>query len=97
MAGNDLFQRTPTLMVQLAQGNFGALAFLQQCTIETTNKLAQLGIRGTDLYVLHNDLCGKDMDKVEKLLRVCPKNILVDACSRQDYSGRKLVAEYLAY
>ncbi len=95
MAGSDLYQRTPTIVVQLAQGNFGALAFLQQCTQHTINVLVQLGIRGTDLYVLHSDLCGKDMYKVEKLLSDCPKEILVDACSRQDYSGRKLVEKYM--
>lgn len=85
------------------QGNFGALNFLT-ALIELPdengqrilNKLNECeSIRGTNLWVLYSDLCEKDMNKVELLCQNCPSDILEDACSRQDYSGRKLVAEYL--
>ena len=59
-------------------------------------KLEKLySIRGTNLYVLWSDLCDKDLEKVEKLCKDCPDDILEDACSRQDYSGQELIAEYL--
>lgn len=51
-------------------------------------------IRGTNLYVLWSDLCDKDISKVEILCKNCPTDILEDACSRQDYSGRELVESY---
>lgn len=56
----------------------------------------EYGIVGTDLYVLFSDLCGKDPGKTVRLIRDCPKGILIDAASRQDYSGRELVKEYLS-
>ena len=52
-------------------------------------------IKGTDLYVLWSDLCDKDYGDVHLLCISCPDEILIDACSRQDYSGRKLVEKYL--
>jgi hypothetical protein len=52
-------------------------------------------LRGTNLYVLWSDLCNKDIKLVSTLCQNCPKEILEDACNRQDYSGRELVAKYL--
>jgi hypothetical protein len=52
-------------------------------------------LRGTNLWVLYSDLCDKDIFKVATLCKNCPQDILEDACSRQDYSGRALVSQYL--
>lgn len=84
----------------LSAGNLGALSFLMQLAspeipIRTVAKVEQSGIVGTDLYVMWSDICDKDMTKVVNLLDKCPNDLLKDACSRQDYSGKKLVAEYL--
>jgi hypothetical protein len=52
-------------------------------------------IRGTNLWVLYSDLCGKNMDAVFRLCLLCPTDVLEDACSRQDYSGRELIKPYI--
>lgn len=60
------------------------------------SKLDQIeSLRGTNIYVLWSDLCDKDMFRVAVLCASCPNDILEDACSRQDYSGRALVREYM--
>lgn len=91
-------------LFQWAAGNPGALTFLMSLmqpenlmsglTIISTLEKAT-SIRGTNIWVLYSDLCGKDVQKVESLCKKCPKDILEDACSRQDYSGRALVSPYL--
>jgi len=92
---------------QWAQGNGGAISFLMQALpmggemptpqqIRFALKMTECtSIRGTNLWVLFSDLCDKDMTKVDMLCEFCPNDVLEDACSRQDYSGRKLVAQYL--
>lgn len=91
---------------EYAKGNPGALTFLveiqkhafknQQEFLDIINKIRSIDtLRGTNLWVLYSDLCKRDMSNVVKLCRKCPENILEDACKRQDYSGRTLIAEYL--
>jgi hypothetical protein len=91
-------------IIQWSQGNPGALTFLmllqqpfntQVFTIMLKLESAK-SIRGTNLYVLWSDLCGRDMDKVEALCKNCPNDILEDACNRQDYSGCDLVSKYFS-
>lgn len=58
--------------------------------------LDSMGIYGTDIYVLWSDICGKETNKMLAVLRAVQlgylsSDILRDACSRQDYSGRELV------
>lgn len=88
----------------LAEGNPGAAMFIGKMMNEADGfsflKFTKFcekypDCRGTDLYVMYSDICGKDLDKVEKLLKDCPWDILYDACKRQDRSGRKLVEIYL--
>ena len=83
----------------LAQGNPGAIAFLSSVVnnkqTEIIERLKQSTIRGTDLYILWSDLCDKNLEKVAVLCEKCPIDILEDACSRQDYSGKKLVEQYI--
>ena len=92
------------LILSYAQGNPGALEFLVKLInpknmdylIPITFKLEECKtIRGTNLYVLWNDLCSRDISKVFQLCSSCPSNILEDACSKQDYSGITLVSKYL--
>lgn len=58
--------------------------------------LDTLGIYGTDIYVLWSDICGKQLNKTIAVLRAHQLGLfdgdtIKDACSRQDYSGRKLI------
>ena len=90
-------------IISWSKGNPGAMAFLLSLTqpenagfgIIIISKLNELPIRGTDLYVLWSDLCGKDLVKVANLCDNCPDDVLVDACSRQDYSGMELIKKYI--
>ena len=60
------------------------------------NKLENLkSIRGPNLYVLWSDLCDRNLSLVAKLCENCPSDILEDACSRQDYSGKELIKNYI--
>lgn len=86
------------LIVSMSKGNPGAamaLTELVQLRPDTVLKIYAYGIQGTDIYVLYSDLCGRNPFKAADLVDKCPKDILIDACSRQDYSGRELVAPYL--
>jgi len=93
-------------IIEYSQGNPGALNFLLTVFSNPKGNIDQKAailirlracptLRGTNLYVLYSDLCDKDIEKVVKLCTYCPNDILEDACSRQDYSGRELVAVYL--
>lgn len=63
--------------------------------------LDSLGIYGTDIYVLYNDICMRDTSKMMAVLKATHlelfnKDTLVLACSKQDRSGKELVpVEYL--
>lgn len=92
------------MIMHYAKGNPGAATFLMELfdvrniehCIPIAVKLEQIpSLKGTNLYVLWSDLCSRDMSLVAKLCKDCPNDILKDACSRQDYSGRELVAEYI--
>ena len=89
------------IAIRLSKGNPGALT----CVVELLKehpmpaltilpKVEELNIVGTDLYVFWSDLCNKDYELMVQLCHNCPDNILKDACSRQDYSGRELVKPY---
>lgn len=85
----------------LSKGNPGATRFLMELMedppigVQVFPKLEEYGLTGSSLYVLWSDLCDKDIHKVLNLIKKCPKEILVEACSREDYSGRGLVKEFL--
>lgn len=86
-----------------SKGNMGAMRFIVELTNVEQKKRHTIyrkleectSIRGTNIWVLFSDLCGQNFDKVYELCENCPNDVLEDACSRQYYSGRKLVAEYL--
>lgn len=91
------------VVMRMAAGNPGAMncliGMINQCEPEITQDifttLAELDIKGTDIYVLWSDLCDKDYTKMWFLTQNCPADILKDACSRQDWSGVELVKPYL--
>jgi hypothetical protein len=90
-------------LAAMSKGNPGALTFLVNVmSLQPTASLVIMlkivackTLRGTDLYVLWSDLCNKDMERVVTLCTDCPDDILMDACSRQDRSGKELVKPYL--
>lgn len=87
-----------------SKGNPGALVFLMGLmsdenlmhALSIVLKLEECeSIRGTNAYVLFNDLANKDYELCAKICREVPSKELEDACSRQDYSGRELIKDYL--
>lgn len=93
-------------IIEWAAGNPGALNFLMTVFMSKNTSMIHASIinnalekytslRGTNIYILYSDLCGKDMDKVIYLINNCPQEILEEACNRQDYSGREMVAKYM--
>jgi hypothetical protein len=82
-----------------SDGNPGVLVFLSTVFNSGSgiiiNKLKECKkIRGAALYVLYNDLCDRQISRVERLCKYCPNDILENACLRQDWSGRALVEKY---
>ena len=90
-------------IIKLNKGNPGALTCLMGLmnddniifSLPIMLKLMKCNIVGTDIYVLWSDLANKDYTIMAKLCKDVPDDILIDACSRQDYSGRELIKEYL--
>ena len=91
-------------MVEWSNGNIGAAVFLQNLA-RPENKLAYdiiipilediPSVRGTNLYVLWSDICDKDISKVVQICHVCSQEMLEDACSSQDRSGKKIIQNHL--
>ena len=92
-------------LLLLAEGNPGAMNCLMGMLkgdmqnsiygLTIIPKIKELAIFGTDLYVFWSDLCNKDYGVMASMCEICPDDILKEACSRQDYSGRKLIQPYL--
>lgn len=58
--------------------------------------LDTIGIYGSDIYVLNKDICDQDLPKMLAVLRATQlgmfdREVLKDACSRQDRSGKQMV------
>lgn len=108
MSRIKLFDNPANAITKLSEGNPGAI---NACCLlikdgghiypyidgfEYIKNLDNIGIYGTDIYVLWNDICQCDLAKMISLLRIAIRdpykaNLLKDACGRQDYSGRKLL------
>ena len=104
-----LGDNTMSVVIKMSDGNPGAMdavmRLLKPNNIDPDNILGGLGmvllmdtygIYGTDIYVLYNDICDRNLPKMVAVLRATQmgmfsSNILKDACSRQDYSGRAMV------
>ena len=98
------------IMSKLSEGNPGALVAMIEMYEKNPNidpqditkglgpllSLDSLGIYGTDIYILHSDICEKNVVHTLACLRavqlgIFSGEVLKDACSRQDYSGKNLV------
>ena len=98
------------VVVKMSNGNPGAMGAIMEIMskgkqIDSDDSMAGLGavlmldtleIYGTDIYVLHSDICGRDLAKTMAVIRSTQLgflngSILKDACGRQDYSGRELI------
>ncbi len=103
-----IFDDPTSIIIKLSEGNPGAInvcsllikeggaIYPYEDGFEYIKNLDNIGIYGTDIYVLWNDICQCDLAKMISLLRIAIRdpykaNLLKDACGRQDYSGRKLL------
>jgi len=111
MSKIQLTDSTMDVVVKMSQGNPGAMnAIMEMLKPESKEidpdavmgglmkilALDTLGIYGTDIYVLHSDICDRNMIKMFAVLRAhqlgfLNGSVLVDACSRQDYSGKQMI------
>lgn len=105
----QLTDSTRDAIFKMCEGNPGALNVLvlimNSENIDPENTMGgigvilfldTLGIYGSDIYVLHNDICENDIVKTLAVLRATQFGMfsgieLKHACSRQDYSGKSLV------
>lgn len=101
----NLSDSISTVFTKMADGNPGALkVLLEMIKISETGvnglftilNLDSLGIYGTDIYVLYNDICDRNISKTMAMisaveLGILQEEILKDACSRQDFSGKGLI------
>ncbi len=96
-------------ITKMCDGNPGAMNALMEIMSDTTTdpdngmggigvilNLDSMGIYGTDIYILHNDICDRDTPKMLGVLRACQmglfsRDIVKDACSRQDRSGKDMI------
>ena len=89
-------------LITYSQGNPGALSFLMQLDKDNTDHQIILStlfeataIRGPKLYVLWSDLANRNLNTLYHLCRKVPIYILIDACLREDYSGRDLIEPFM--
>ncbi|MCV9929495.1 hypothetical protein OIU83_17675 [Flavobacterium sp. LS1R49] len=107
----QLNDTTMSVVAKMSEGNFGAMGVLVNMLKKDTEAidpdnlmgglgvilyLDALGIYGTDIYVLHNDICDSNLVKTLAVLRATQLGIfsamvLNDACHRQDGSGKNLI------
>lgn len=97
-------------LTKMSEGNPGALNTLMEIFTKNPKidpndfmqglgpilSLDSFGIYGTDIYILHNDICERDIVKTLAVLRAVQlgffkREILKDACHRQDRSGKSIV------
>lgn len=110
MSKINLSDNAAVVVTKMSVGNPGAMNVIIElfkrgneidpddpmCGIGRVLFLDTLGIYGTDIYVLYNDICQRDLAKMCAVLFAVQFGffdgaILKDACARQDYSGRELV------
>lgn len=106
-----LFDNAMSAVIKMCEGNQGAITALVEilkCAkqVDPDDKMGglgkilvldTLGIYGTDIYVLWNDICDRNTSKMIAILRAyqfgfIASQILKDACHRQDRSGCTLIS-----
>lgn len=105
-----MYDNLTSVVAKLSEGNPGAMnaccllikeggsVYPYGNSFEYIKDLDDLGIYGTDIYVLWSDICQRDLAKMIATLRIAMKDadkaaLLRNACGRQDYSGRKLLQD----
>ena len=91
-----------TTAIEWANGHSGAMGFLtmlnrqDEYTIEViTEKLLVLpSVRGRNLNKLWA-IANKNFEKMRKICENCPDQLIIEACSREDYTGREMINQYL--
>lgn len=109
MSRIQLTDTIQNVIVKMSDGNPGAITAMMELLSKANQidksesfpvsyilLLDTYGIYGTDIYVMYNDICGRNLAKFMATIRATQlglfdSKLLVDACSRQDYSGRELV------
>lgn len=93
---------TSTELREYSLNNPGALSFLVRLDTDNADHqtiintlMAAPTIKGPNLYTLWSDLANKNLDTLCNLCRNVPIDILIDACSREDYSGQALIAPFV--
>lgn len=98
------------MFVKMSDGNPGALNVLMdlfkiESSIDPDSALGGIGsilsldsygIYGSDIYILHNDICDRNISKMVAVLRAVQLGFfsahkLREACSKQDRSGKETV------
>lgn len=89
---------TKEQIIKHAAGNTGAamaMTLLMGSHPTVVQKIMDYGMEGSAIYVLWSDLCQNNPYMVARVVDTCPKELLLDACSREDYSGKGLLKPYL--
>lgn len=87
-------------VMELSMGNPGAMTCLiglleHKKGSDIIKKVKEYEIKGTDLYILWSDISSKNYDLMAYLCEIVQKELLVEASSKQDRSGRELLEEYV--
>ena len=93
-----------SFMLDYAAGNPGAVNFLyvidgirdDELRYKIKHVIESNSIKGTDLYVLWNDLANQSLHKLGKIVDLVPPMVLTEATKRQDRSGLKIIEPYLS-
>jgi hypothetical protein len=98
----ELTDSTQDVAVKMSEGNPGALTCIIELIHLTNDGIGSIlaldayGIYGTDIYILWSDICDRNVNKMVNVLVATQQgklssSVLKDACSRQDYSGKKMI------
>lgn len=86
-------------LVYLGAGNPGALSALANLNdlgtasaAECVDRLESAGIRGSGIYVLWSDACGRDTELLVDVVLTAPDELLVEASGRDDRSAKDLLS-----
>lgn len=99
MSGEELKSK----YIMLSDGNPGAanallnLATLPADFMEEALRCIERAptLRGTNIYILFSDICGKDPVLFYRVLSLAPQALVEEAASKQDYPGKKLLEAFL--
>lgn len=77
-------------LLRLSDGNPGAsicLIGIYEYSSNIINQIDSLGIKGTEIYVLFNDICNQDYILFQIILNKCNSDDIRNAARKQDYLG----------